>query len=406
MFLASGIKCGLFTTLLLSAPVVWAGDWQQFRGAAGRSQSRDDGLPTEWSADHNVAWRVELPGSGPSGPIVVRNRVIVTCASGKNQDRLHVVCFDATSGQQLWHRQFWATGRTMTHPTSGNAAPTPASDGQWIYAFYSSNDLICLDLDGNLRWFRGLAFDFPKAGNDIGMASSPAVAAGTVVVQVENQGDSFAAALDTKTGMTKWQIKRPQHANWSSPLITQDPTGNYLALIKSGDGLDGLDLETGERRWSYAADAGGIPSVSARTGEVLLPADGLTVLQLNADGSTPEVRWSSNRLNPGPASPIVGDNQVFALNRAGVLSCASLEDGDVLWQLRLGGNYWATPVLAGDYLFCIDDSGKARVVKLGEKGEIVATNDIGETVLGSPAVANDGLFVRTNDALWKIAAVK
>ncbi|MCA9168290.1 MAG: PQQ-binding-like beta-propeller repeat protein [Planctomycetales bacterium] len=395
-------------SLLLSVTTAQA-DWTQFRGSQARSVSGSDTkVPLEWdtSAQRNVAWRADLVGRGPSGPIVVDNRVYVTSSSGYKQDRLHVLCYDATNGKQLWHRQFWATGRTMTHPSSANAAPTPASDGESIYAFYSSNDLICLDLDGNLRWYRGLAYDFPKAGNDVGMASSPAVADGVVVVQVENQGDSFAAGIDTKTGKTLWQFERSKRANWSSPVIAKLPAGQALALFKSGSGLDAHDLHTGERRWQFAGDAGGISSVAVLDDKVILPFNGLVSLDITKPSQTPEVVWTSNRVNPGSASPVVSDEHVYAINGAGVLVCADLKSGEVLWQVRLQGKFWATPVLVDDHLFCINESGLAQVVKVGDKGEIVAKNEFGETIQGSPAVDGGALFVRSDQSLWKIAQVK
>ena len=129
---------------LISA--VGGADWPQFRGPNSNSVSRDSQPPLEWSENQNVAWKVELPGRGPSSPIVVGGRVIVTCSSGILQNRLHVLCFDSRSGKKLWERQFWATGRTLSHVSSANAAPTPASDGKQIYPFYSSNDLVCLDI--------------------------------------------------------------------------------------------------------------------------------------------------------------------------------------------------------------------------------------------------------------------
>ncbi len=390
--------------LLPFATLASAAEWVQFRGRDGRSAALDEqGLPLEWSEDKNVAWRAALPGRGPSSPIVVQGRVIVTCSSGYDQDRLHVLCFDATTGSQLWERQFWATGRTQSHPTSANAAPTPASDGEAIYAFFSSNDLVCLDLDGNLRWYRGLAFDFPKAGNDVGMASSPVVADRTVVVQVENQGDSFVAAIDTATGETRWQIERPRRANWSSPVVTQTPQGQSIVLVKSSDGLDAHDLHSGLRRWTFPSDAGGIPSVVTLPGQILLPAEGTIALELPSDGAGPSIRWTSNRLNPGPSSPIVSDDRVYAINGAGVLSCADLADGKLLWQLRLKGSFWATPVLVGKHLYCINDAGLAQVVDLSDKGEVVGTSDFGESIQGSPAVADGALYVRSDKSLWKIA---
>ena len=112
-------------------------DWPMFRGPGGRSVGQAVDLPVEWSvADgKNVAWQADLPGRGVSGPIVVDGKVFVTASSGPNRDRLHVVAFDAGSGKQLWHRQFWATGKSLCHGTSANAAPTPASDGERIFAF-------------------------------------------------------------------------------------------------------------------------------------------------------------------------------------------------------------------------------------------------------------------------------
>src|SRR6185503_14861072 len=151
-------------------------------------------------------------------------------ASGARQEKLYVLCFDAKSGRELWRRQFWATGRTFTHPSISTAAPTPVSDGERVFAFFSSNDLACLTLDGDLVWFRGLGHDFPKAGNDIGMSSSPVVADGTIVVQIENQGDSFAAGIDTSTGETKWRVNRDKLANWASPVILPGQ-GKRKALV-------------------------------------------------------------------------------------------------------------------------------------------------------------------------------
>ena len=108
--------------------VCQAGDWLNFRGPnfAGVAEGP---VPLEWDAasGKNIAWKVPLPGKGPASPIVVGDRVIVTASSGPKQDRLHVICFAAADGKKLWERQFWATGRTMCHPTSAVAANSPPS---------------------------------------------------------------------------------------------------------------------------------------------------------------------------------------------------------------------------------------------------------------------------------------
>jgi outer membrane protein assembly factor BamB len=238
------------------------------------------------------------------------------------------------------------------------------------------------------------------------MASSPVVAQQTVVVQIENQGDSFVAAIDARNGQTRWQIARPRRANWSSPVITQTRTGESMVLVKSGDGLDAHDLRSGLHRWSYRIDADGIPSIATLPGTIFLPAGGLTVLDLASDGTAPRVRWSNNRVNPGPTSPVVADDRVYGINSAGVLTCADQADGKVLWQLRLQGTFWATPVLLGDHLYCFNDAGLAQVVRLGDKGHVVATHPLGETIQGSPAVADGALYVRSDQSLWKIATTR
>ena len=205
-------------------------DWRQFRGNETTGEATAESLPTAWDddGDGKIAWRTDLPGRGVSSPIVVGKLVIVTASSGFKQDRLHVLAFESETGRSAWERQFWATGRTLCHPSMAVAAPTPDSDGRRVVAFYSSNDLVCLDLDGNLLWLRGLGYDYPTAANDVGMASSPIIVDGTVVVQVENKGESFAAGIDIETGMSRWRLDRQQAMNWTSPALCQ---GNQGPLV-------------------------------------------------------------------------------------------------------------------------------------------------------------------------------
>ena len=392
---------------LLMGSTCLGADWLQFRGPNGASASGDKAPPATFdTTNNNVAWKAELTGRAASSPIVVSGRVIVTSSSGVKQDRLHVVCFAEDTGKKLWERQFWATGRTLTHPFSAVAAPTPASDGERIFAFYSSNDLACLDLEGNLLWYRGLAYDYPQVGNDIGMASSPVVVGDTVVVQVENQGDSFAAGIDTNTGETRWRVDRDRRANWVSPVaLPGKRSGRDVVLLQSGTGFSGHDAQTGEQLWKFDLPCSTTPSPAVTADRIYIPANGLTAFDIPADASTPALAWSSNVLSPSPASPVVGnDGKIYTMNNSGVLTCGDAKTGERLWQLRVGGRHWATPVLAGDRLYTFDDNGVAKVVAIGEKGEIVNTTEFGSPVKGSPALANGALFVRTDSHLWKIAA--
>lgn len=393
-------------SLLIASPVAaTAADWLQFRGTDNRSVAASEPVPATWDEQENVAWKAALPGEGVSSPIVVGNRVVVTASSGPNQDRLHVLCFDVESGKQLWHRQFWATGRTLHHPTSSVAANSPASDGERIFAFFSTNDLIALDLEGNLLWLRGLTADYPKAGNDVGMASSPVVVDSTVIVQVENQGDSFVAGIDAATGENLWKQPRPEAANWASPtVLTANNGGQDLVLLQCGTDLAAVEPKTGQTVWKFDYACSSIPSTTVDGNEVYVPANGLTALSLPAGGGDPTMLWESNKLSVGSASPVVHDGKIYIVKRAGVLSCGDTEAGDVLWQLRLKGTFWATPVLADGHLFLINQDGLAQIVSVdGEEGEVVSEYDFGEPVLGSPAVADGAIYFRGESNLWKMA---
>jgi len=144
--------------IALSLPL-FAGDWAQFTGPNASGVSPEKNLPAEWSKDKGIKWKAELPARGVSSPVVVGNRVYVTCSSGSRDDRLHVLCFDAATGKQLWHRQLQATGGTSCHPKSCMAANTPVADESGVYALFATGDLAAFDADGTLRWYRSLVGD-------------------------------------------------------------------------------------------------------------------------------------------------------------------------------------------------------------------------------------------------------
>jgi len=395
----------LLTTASLVAVVLFTGaDWLQFRGSNNTAQSASSKPPLEWKDAE--AWSAKLPGKGPASPIVIGDTVVTTGSSGVKQNRLHVVASDVKTGEELWSREFWATGRTETHPTSAVAANTPASDGKRIFAFYSSNDLICLDLEGNLLWYRGLAHDYPKVGNDVGMSSSPLVIGDVVIVQIEAQGDSFAAGLNSATGETLWRKERGTSANWSSPtLVPAKGKRPAAALLQSRDQLTLVEPKTGRELWNYDLECSGIPSATTDGEWLYVAANGITAFRFSDDSPSPEFAWDSGRLQPGSASPLYAGDKIYVINRAGVMSCANARTGDDLWKLRLKGSFWASPVMAGKHLFCSNNDGDVLVVLPGaDSGEIVATNVTGEGLQATPAISGDAIYVRSDKSLKKFAA--
>jgi len=377
--------------------------WTNFRGPLGNGVGDEAGLPIRLDAPESLAWKISLPGRGLSSPIIVGDRIFVSCASGSKQGWLHVICFNAADGSKRWERQFWATGRTTCHEKTSVAASTPASDGERLYVLFSCNDLVCLDLDGNLVWLRGLTRDYPNASNSLGMSSSPVVSEGVLVVQVESDSEAFAAGLDTMTGVNRWKLDRPRMANWTSPVLFNDDAGRPVVALQSGKGVDGIEPATGKVVWNYADGASTIPS-STLSGKVLyVPSHGLTALQPGVSGDAPKQLWRSSQLRPATSSPIVLGGKIFTLNEAGVLTCGDAANGERLWQLRLKGPFSATPVAAGRHLYIVNEKGLAQVVDTTKaEGEVVSELNLGETILGTPSLSHGAIYIRSDTHLWKL----
>lgn len=393
------VGCFALSLLILGT----GADWRQFRGTDldGVAESQP---PVSWDGEPPIAWKNDLPGRGLASPILVNGQVVVTASSGPNDDRLHVLSFDADSGEPQWERQFWGTGRSAHHPKTSTAAPTPASDGQRIFAFYSTNDVVCLDLDGNLQWFRGLTFDFPNASNSLGMSSSPVVADGTLICMLESDADSFTCGLDVETGETRWKIDRPRRANWTSPVLLEGADGKLQVLLQSSAGVSAVDPASGKVLWDYADGAATIPSSAVSDEIVYVPSHGITAMRPGqSNPSVPEVLWNEGGLNPGTASPVAYKDRLYVINGGGVLTSADRQTGERQWQLRLRGKFSGSPVIAGGHLYVVDEQGQLIVVRLGEEsGEIVSKHDFGDTVLSTPAIGDNAIYVRGEHHLWKL----
>ena len=380
-------------------------DWPEFLGPGGRGLATGDDrqLRHTWSEREGVAWQASLPGRGASSPIVVGDLVVVTASSGVRQDRLHVLAFDAASGATRWERTFWATGRTLCHPTSAVAAGTPASDGERIIALFSSCDLFALDLDGRLLWQRNLAEEHPRSGNDVGMGSSPRIIDGTVVVQIDCQGDAFALAIDAVTGADRWSVPRDRIASWSSPLAVTLPAGGRGVLLQNPNGIEVRSLADGSLAWSWTGDMSGIATTASVDGRLYAPADGIAALDPSAPGGG-EPAWRQPRLACGMASPLAAADAIACISRAGVLVVAAPADGTLRGQVRLAGSFWASPIRVGDVVIATGKEGTTFLVDVAAEPRIVAENELPGTFTATPAFAAGSLYLRSETALWKIAA--
>jgi len=388
-------------SLALALPL-FGGEWGQFKGPNGTGVSDEKGLPTEWSREKGVKWKAALPARGISCPVVFGDRAYVTCSSGKRDDRLHVLCFDAKTGTQLWHRQLNATGQTACHPKTCMAAPTPVADASGVYALFATADLAAFDADGTLRWYRSLTGDYPTITNQVGMAASPILVKDKLIVPMDNDGESFLAAIDTQYGKNVWKANRPSGINWVTPLV-RDVAGKSEVLFAGNTGLTAYDAADGAKRWTYKEGGGSIPSASVADGMLFLPGAGVSAVKIGAEGVEGKQLWSAKELKPGFGSPLVYKGKVFSVDGQGFVACGDAKSGKVHFQERTKTAFSASPIAGDGKVYCVNELGLTFVLDAGStEFAPIAENNLGEEVLGTPAIANGCLFIRTDKTLWCI----
>jgi hypothetical protein len=74
LFLAALVVAAGFSSLLAE------GNWPQFRGPEGNGHAKATGLPLKWTESENIAWKVAIPGSGHSSPVIFGNQIWLTTA--------------------------------------------------------------------------------------------------------------------------------------------------------------------------------------------------------------------------------------------------------------------------------------------------------------------------------------
>jgi outer membrane protein assembly factor BamB len=286
------------------------------------------------------------------------------------------------------------------------AAPTPAADGEGVCGLFATGDLVALGPGGELLWYRALALDYPRISNQIGMAASPVLCRGVLVVPLETAGESFVLGLDRRTGRNRWKVERPREVNWVTPLLL-DRAGRTEALLLSPGKLTALDPQTGARQWEYTEDAlSPTPSVpSPAVGEGLVVTGSGVALRLGEGREPPSPAWKSGKLRPAYASPLYYRGRLYAVNNtATLLNCFDMGRGEVVWRQRIRGPFSASPVAADGKVYLVNEEGVTMVFDAGDRPRVRAVNRLGEEVLATPAVSDGALFLRSDRHLFCIAS--
>ncbi len=397
-----------------------AADWPCWRGPDGLAVSSEKTLPTHWSKQKNVAWRTALPGKGASSPIVVGDRVYVTTQTPDTG--LHVLAIDSKRGEVLWDREI-ARGNLPANKLHNMATPTAVSDGESVWALFGTGDLACLDRDGKVIWQRNLVKEYGEYKTNHGYGTSPMLFDGKIFVACMHQGPSYLLAVDAKTGKNVWKKDRnlepkdESQDSYSSPVFAR--SGNATQLVLAGaEAVNAYDPATGEQLWL----CGGlkVPHPYGRTiagptageGVVLTVASGFQnrgytlALKTGGRGDITESHklWTCAKFSSDCPTPVIYAGKVFLLRDDGIASCLDLKTGEPHWQERLfSANCKVSPVAGGGKVYFLNGQGNCTVVKASPKLEVLATNELHEATLSTPAISAGRLYLRTEGSLFCVA---
>jgi outer membrane protein assembly factor BamB len=230
-------------------------EWPCFRGPGKMGVSGATGLPLEWDASTNVAWKTPLPGAGASSPITFGDHIYVTCytgffvphAPGGSLDQLkrHLIALRRDTGEIVWDKAVTAKlPEEESIRDHGFAANTPAADADRVYVFFGKTGVFAFDHQGNRLW----QADVGSNTSGWGTAASPLLYKDMVIINASVESQSLIA-LDRETGEEKWRASDIREA-WNTPIVvTADSGREELVVARHGDVL-AFDPDTGAPLWS------------------------------------------------------------------------------------------------------------------------------------------------------------
>ncbi len=420
--------------LFLTLSICHAEDWPQWRGPQAAAISTQSNLPTEWTAEKNIAWKTPIPGRGHSSPVVWGKRIFLTTSiegaaiegvkapphslRGKpfihpdsvgvdHNYALKILCLDNETGKILWERTAYdGPVYDARHRKNTYASPTPVIDGKYVYVSFESQGLYAYDFDGKQVW-KARAGNIKSEG--LGAGTSPVLFEDVLLLQCDqDEGpDSFLAAFSTRNGELLWKAPRKNHSGWSTPLLVQ--SGKQTQLIASGaETTVAYDPRTGKELWNGpGVEGNAVPSSVAGHGMVFLsagyPTKRALAFRLEPDGA--KLAWQYEKGTAYVPSPILYGDYLYLISDKGLLTCLDARTGKLIYEGKrppVPATFSASPVAFDNKIFITSEDGETFVIQAGPEHQVLATNTIGEPVYASIAITDGALLLRGEKNLYSI----
>ena len=405
---------------ILAAVSGWAENWPQWRGPSLDGASAEKGLPTKWSTEEGVTWKLALPGRSGATPIIWNDHVFLNVADG---DDLQLWDVDRATGKLRWKQKL--AGGNYKINKQNMSSPSPVTDGKTVFVMTGVGIFKAFDFTGKELWTRDIQKEYGKFGLNWGYASSPLLWGGSLYVQVlhgmKTDDPSYLLRIDPKSGKTVVRSERATDAvvespdSYTTPQIWKDGKQEEL-IITGGDVVTGHDPISLKELWrANVLNPGNNPmnriiaSAVVKDGLIYCPTrvKPLTALRPGGRGdvTATHVVWQ-NPNGPDVPSPVTDGKYLFVTNDRGILWCLDAKTGKEIWggQRIKSAIYSASPVLADGKLYVTSEDGMVTVVKAGPTFEVLAENDMKEYTLSSPAISDGQIFIRTAGALYAIGA--
>ena len=404
---------------MLSASIALAEQWSRFRGPNGQGISDAKTIPIKWS-QNDFSWRIQLPGSSPSSPVVWNDKVFTTCADTSEPKGL-LVAVDADTGKTLWSKEYPLT-RSRMNKLNSYATGTPALTAERVYVLWSTaNEMIlaALDHDGGEVWKR----EFGPTTSSHGPGVSPVVVDDLVVFSREQKTNTSSAtsewiALDRRSGKTRWTLPRKAGAiSYSTPCLhSSQGSPDRLIFTSQLHGITAVDPRQGKVVWeAESAFIARVASSPVIVGDLIAGTCGkggggqcITATRPpSSPGASPtEAFRSEDRASgtiPYVSTSLSRDGLLFSYHDQGNICCRRAATGEILWTEKPAGRYYGSPVWVDGRLYCITREGDVVVVKASPEYELLAVNPLGEKSDATPAVADERMYLRTASHLMCVA---